>query len=76
MGGGQSPRSSENLAARSLHLVAPPLWARPGRRLQSWEGAWPGRGGAGPALRGSHVALRHPQPHLEEPGLEPQLLRI
>ena len=48
VGGGQATTTSEiprSRQSQSLHLIAPPLWAWSHRALQSWEGAWPGRGG-------------------------------
>lgn len=42
--------------------------------LRHQSGRGRGQGGNVPAPRRSHVALQHPQPHLQDPELQPQLL--
>lgn len=76
VGGGQSTTTSE-IPAVSHSTSSPRLRGR-GLTAHSSPGRGRGQGGEGeaPPSGGSHVALRQPQPHLQKPGLEPQLSRI
>lgn len=62
---------SKNLA--SSHSTSSPRLCGRGPSRTPVRGRGRGHGGEVPAPRGCHVALRHPQPHLQEPELESQL---